>query len=180
VLSAAIPVLEYGVVDYRSRRLALAERLADHIGAPVRIFVGDREFAFTNLAHEALLELLRVEVDELRTIRVVNATPIPFVYAASSGATAPAKGDVTCFRIGGIDFADRTIAERVRNDIQDALKPYAQKQVNTAQPRGSARLVSFKQTDPLALHRSIELYREQIKIIAETTGWSYMTLVDGC
>ena len=179
-LVAAIPVLEYGVIDYRSRRLAYAERLADRVGVPVRIFVGDREFASANLAYEALLDLLRVQVDELRTIRVVNATPVPFVYAPSSGAAAPAKGDVTCFRIGGIDFADRTIAERVRNDIRDALKPYAQKQANTGHPRGSARLVSSKQTDPLALPRSIELYREKIKIIAETTGWSYMTLVDGC
>ncbi len=179
-LIAANPVLEYGVVDYRSRRLALAEHLADRVGAPIRILLGDREFASASLAHEALLELLRGTVDELRTIRIVNATPIPFVYAASSGATAPAKGDVTCFRIGGIDFADRTIAERARNDIQDALKLYAQKQVNTAQPRGSARLVSSKKSDSLALQQSIELCREQIKIIAETTGWSYMTLVDGC
>ncbi len=179
-LVASIPVLEYGVVDYRSRRLAFTERLADRVGAPVRILVGDREFASADLAHEALLKLLRAQIDELQTIRVVNAAPVPFVYATASGATAPAKDDATCFRIGGIDFADRTIAERVRDDIRNALKPYVRRQVNTGQPRGSARLASLEQTDPLAIHRSIERCRERIRIIAETTGWSYMTLVDGC
>ncbi len=179
-LVAAIPVLEYGVVDYRSQRLAFAKRLADSVGAPVRMFVGDKEFASATLANEALLDLLHARVGELRSIRVISATPVPFVYAASSGATAPGKDGGKYFRIGGIDFADRKIAEHVRDDIRDALNSYAQKQVKTVQPQASARLVSLKQTDPLSLRRSIELCREQIKIIAETTGWSYMTLVDGC
>lgn len=179
-LVAAMPALEYGVIGYRSRRPALAERLADVVGAPVRILVGNREFVSVVLAREALLDLLRVQVEELQTIRVVNAAPVPFVYAPSSATTAPAKGSSPSYRIGGIDFADRAIAERVRDDIRDALKPYGQEQVDMGQTRGSARLVGLKQIDLVEVKRLIDLNRERIKMIAETAGLSYMMLVDGC
>ena len=131
-LVAAMPALEYGVIGYRSRQPALAERLADVVGAPVRILVGHGEFASVGLARKALLDLLRVQVEELQTIRVVNAAPGPFVYAASSGATAPANGGSPSYRIGGIDFADRAIAERVRADIRDALKRLEFHQITAA------------------------------------------------
>ncbi len=179
-LLAAVPVLEYGVDGYRSRRLALAERFAEAVGGPVQIYVGDQTFASVDLASDALVDLLRRQVGELQTIRVVHAAPAPFAYTASSGAAGRAKGDATCYRVGGIDFADMAIAERVLKDIRDALKPYNQRHVVSNQPDGPAKLVSAKQPDAAASQRAAELYREQIRIIAETAGWAYMTLVDGC
>lgn len=178
-LIAAMPAVEYGMDGYRSRRVAFAERLADSVRSPVSMFVGDRTFASAGLATEALVDLLRIKVDELQTIRVVNAAPAPFAYLSPSPVEAKAKGDATCYRVGGFDFADRAIAERVQNDIRDALKSLDQNQ-GCKGPDEPAQLVSLKQPDPVALQRSVESYREKIKIIAESAGLAYTMLVEGC
>lgn len=178
-LMAAMPAVEYGMDGYRTRRVAFAERLADSVRSPASMFVGDRKFTSASLATEALVDLLRIQVDELQTIRVVNAAPAPFAYVLPSTAEAKAKGDATCYRVGGFDFADRAIAERVQNDIRDALKSLDQNQ-GCKGPDEPAQLVSLKQPDPATLQRSVESYREKIKIIAEAAGLAYTMLVEGC
>ncbi len=178
-LMAAMPAVEYGMDGYRTRRVAFAERLADSVRSPASMFVGDRKFTSAGLATEALVDLLRIQVDELQTIRVVNAAPAPFAYVLPSTAEAKAKGDATCYRVGGFDFADRAIAERVQNDIRDALKSLDQNQ-GCKGPDEPAQLVSLKQPDPATLQRSVETYREKIKIIAEAAGLAYTMLVEGC
>ncbi|MHC5109409.1 MAG: vWA domain-containing protein [Planctomycetota bacterium] len=179
-LMTALPILEYAVDAYRSQRRSLADRLAGSVGSPVTIMLGDRTFTSTDLANKALIQLLKVTAEELEAIRMVNAAPLPFAYAPEFAAPAPSTGVTLCYRIGGIDFADRATAERVRDDIRKALEAHQQLQASRPSTGGSAQLVSSTNAESTEAERAVERYRETIKLIAETAGLSYMMLIDGC
>ena len=179
-LMRALPALEYSVGDYRSQRRALADTLAEQINSPVKIVLGDRGFASSDEAIDQLVQLLESTVTELTAVRIVNAAPAPFAYAPEFAPSAPATGVTTCYRIGGIEFEDRAMAERVREDIRTALEAFEQRHASQLSTDAVAKLVSSKTGEAVNKEAAIKHYRGKIKLIAETAGISYTKLTSGC
>ncbi|MGB0717431.1 MAG: vWA domain-containing protein [Phycisphaerae bacterium] len=179
-LMRSLPALEYAVGTYRSQRRPLADILARQTNSTVRIALGDQNFASSDKANTILVELLEGAASELSTIRIVNAAPKPFVYAPEFASSNPATGVTTCYRIGGIEFEDRAMAERVRDDIHKALKTFEQRHASQSAKRGPATLVSSKLKESPKQDDTVTFYRDKIKMIAETAGGSYTTLTSGC
>ena len=91
-----------------------------------------------------------------------------------SAASATAIGFDTLSRACGL------AAERVRVDILDALDKQGSTHTGVERHSHSVRLVSLSSCKPADTKGAIDHQRRRIKTIAETAGFSYMRLVEGC
>ncbi len=186
-LIASMPALEYRVGGYRTKHAEFASVLTKHTAQSLSYYVGVRRFATETEARESVAELLEREADALQTIQVVPGCGSPFPYANSGLVASPAPAGATQYRVGGINFVDRSIADQVVRRIREAVATFdssilskTNTEAATQRDNPNVRLVAH--SDGPSTKRPVPqaYFDGKIRTITETAGRAYMDLVDGC
>jgi len=186
-LIASMPALEYRVGGYRTKQAEFASVFTAHTDEPVGCYVGVRRFATETEARENVTALLERETDALQTIQVVPAGGSPFPYAESGQVASRAPAGATQYRVGGINFADRSIADQVVQRLREAVATFdssylSQTKTEAATRRDypDVRLVAHSDDPSTKSLVPLAYIDGKIRTIVETAGRAYMELVDGC
>ncbi len=186
-LIAFMPALEYRVGGYRTKQAEFASVLSAHTVEPMGYYVGVRRFATETEARENLATLLEREADALQTIQVVPGSGSPFPYGESGQVASRAPAGATQYRVGGINFADRSIADQVVQRLRAAVVAFdssylskTKQEAATRRDHPDVRLVGQPEYPSTKRLVPLGYLNGKIRTIAETAGRAYMELVDGC
>ncbi len=182
-----MPALEYRVGGYRTKHAEFASVLTTRTAQSLSYYVGVRRFATETEARDNITARLEREADALQTIQVVPGGGSPFPYAESGQVALRAPAGATQYRVGGINFADRSIADQVVQRLRAAVATLdsshlSQTKTEAANRRDypDVRLVGQTDDPPTKCLAPLGYLNGKIRTIAETAGRAYMELVDGC
>ncbi|MCZ6602880.1 MAG: hypothetical protein O6952_07740, partial [Planctomycetota bacterium] len=161
---AAVPAIRYRVGTYETSRLQFATILSERTDETIRYAAAGREFPSVVECEGHLIEVLRVEIRDLRIVRVAAGEGDPFPYSSARGGVSGWAPFSPRNLIGGFAFPDRATADRVADRLVE--EPRRNQVSGSGAGRSSAKI--------------LEELQNEIRSIAESAARAFQDLVRNC